>query len=207
MDIKNIYCVGRNYSEHAKELGDKVPDEPMLFSKPTHALSQGKEQHLQFPGHAGAIHYEAELVILIKDYWKKDILLEDLIESFTVGIDFTMREKQEEMKQKRYPWLIAKGFPNSAAVGPFYPFKEDTWEDIEFSLYQNSTMKQNGTPKKMIFPLRELVDFTGEHLGLGPGDLLFTGTPEGVGPVADGDELKITLNGEEVSIINLKIRT
>lgn len=203
MELKNIYCVGRNYSEHAKELGDQVPEEPMLFCKPTHAFIQGEREKVTFSGNAGAIHYEAELVVSIKKTWEKGIPLNELIDKAAVGIDFTMREKQEEMKQKRYPWLISKGFPHSAALGPFFPFEEEKWEDIVFTLHQNDRKKQEGTPKQMIFPLRELVDFTGEHLGLGPGDLLFTGTPEGVGAVNDGDELQLACNGQKAGVFQV----
>ncbi|SDO10671.1 fumarylacetoacetate hydrolase family protein [Alkalicoccus daliensis] len=205
MDIKNIYCVGRNYSAHAKELGNQVPEEPMFFSKPSHSFVQGDNKKLSFPKDAGAIHYEVELVIVIKKEWEKGISLSDLIEKTALGIDFTLRDKQEEMKQKRYPWLISKGFPNSAAVGSYSPFSEKDWEDIRFSLYQNGVKKQEGSPSQMIFPLRELVDFTGEHFGLGPGDLIFTGTPEGVGPVKDGDELSLIFNKKEAGTFKIML--
>lgn len=205
MDVKNIYCVGRNYREHAKELGNKVGTEPMLFSKPTHAFVYGETAVLELPEDE-LIHYEAELVVTVKKEWEPGIPLGELLENVAVGIDFTLRDKQEALKEKRHPWLLAKGFPNSAAVGPFIPFQEDAWEDITFSLQQNGVEKQAGSPKEMIFSLRELVDFTGKHIGLGAGDLLFTGTPAGVGPAADGDELKLTMNQQHAGTFHLQIR-
>lgn len=205
MDIRNIYCVGRNYVKHAEELGNSVPDQPMLFSKPTHALAQGDRKTLHFPSDRGSIHYEAELVVRFKADWQEGASLNELIDGAAVGIDFTLREEQEKLKQKRHPWLLAKGFPYSAAVGPFYSFEEDEWKNTEFTFTQNGIVRQQGTPKNMIFSLKQITAFAGKHLGLGSGDILFTGTPEGVGPVADGDELKLTYNGREAGTFFVKI--
>ncbi|WP_147804492.1 fumarylacetoacetate hydrolase family protein [Alkalicoccus halolimnae] len=205
MDVKNIYCVGRNYQKHAAELGDKVPDEPMLFSKPTHALAHGAQRTLHFPGNRGSVHYEAELVVRFKAEWFEGADLNDLIDGVACGIDFTLREEQEKLKGLRYPWLTAKGFPQSAAVGPFYSFEPGKWEDTEFTLHQNGELKQQGSPKDMMFSLKELAAYAGRNLGLGRGDLLFTGTPEGVGPVSDGDELKLAYNGREAGTFTVHL--
>ncbi|MFC4737707.1 fumarylacetoacetate hydrolase family protein [Bacillus daqingensis] len=204
MDIRNIYCVGRNYADHAKELGNEVPDAPMLFMKPTHALAHGADKTLDLPEDAGEVHYETELVVLFKDTYSPDKSLQEMIGQTAVGIDFTLRDRQEKLKQKRHPWLAAKGFKYSAAVGPFFPFDEKQWQHTTFRLEKNHEVVQEGSPAQMIFSLRELVDFTGPLLGIGPGDLLYTGTPEGVGKVQKGDELVLFYNNQKAGTFRIQ---
>lgn len=206
MDVRNIYCVGRNYLKHAEELGNKAPESPMLFSKPTHAFAHGAKKTLHFPADRGAVHYEAELVIRFKSEWYEGASLDELIDGVAVGIDFTLREEQEKLKALRYPWLLSKGFRDSAAAGPFYSFQKGKWEDTSFELLKNGEVKQQGSPKNMIFHLEELTAFAGKHLGIGQGDLLFTGTPEGVGPAEDGDEFKLTYNGQEAGTFLISMK-
>jgi fumarylpyruvate hydrolase len=193
--IQNIYCVGRNYAAHAAELNNKVPTSPFLFSKPTHALVEAKGQEIALPGKQGPIHFETELVIRIGKQYEKGIKVDEIVDSKAIGIDFTLREVQSELKKKGYPWLLAKGFPNSAVVSKFIPFPgvEELMKK-NFSLSKNGEQVQSGNISNMIFDLQTIIDFSAEHFGLGEGDIIFTGTPEGVGEVMDGDQLSLLWN-------------
>lgn len=189
--VNNIYCVGRNYAAHAKELQNEVPTSPMLFSKPTHALVEAKGQEVSLPRNRGSIHFETEIIIRVGKAFEKGIKVEEIVESFTIGIDFTLRDVQSELKKKGHPWLLAKGFPNSALVSKFIPFPRiEEMNNIDFSLLKNEEKVQQGNIKNMIFDFQTIIDFTAMNFGLGEGDLIFTGTPEGVGPVNDNDHLK-----------------
>ncbi|MFJ5762478.1 fumarylacetoacetate hydrolase family protein [Neobacillus sp. NPDC093182] len=190
--VKNIYCVGRNYAAHAKELQNEVPYSPMLFSKPTHALIEAEGQEVKLPGNRGSIHFETEIVIRIGKPFEQGIKVEEIVDSMAIGIDFTLRDVQSELKKKGHPWLLAKGFPNSALVSKFIPFPGiEEMKKIDFSLLKNGEMVQLGNIKNMIFDLQTIIDFTALNFGLGEGDLIFTGTPEGVGPVNDNDHLTL----------------
>lgn len=198
MNVKNIYCIGRNYQKHAAELGNDVPEKPMIFSKPSHALVNSEQQVIQLPKNRGAVHYEAELVFQINKTYKKWMKPDDCIESMALGIDFTLRDEQEVLKKKGHPWLVAKGFTNSALVTPFFPFEGlDDLMKSSFQLELNGHTVQIGDPKKMIFSLPTILDYISENLGIGQGDIIYTGTPEGVGETNSGDEFRLFFNGEE----------
>lgn len=197
-DIRNIYCVGRNYRMHAAELGNDVPTSPMFFSKPTHALVQADGQAIAIPGNKGEVHYEAELVIRIGKPFQSGMKAEEAIESIALGIDFTLRDVQSELKKKGHPWLLAKGFPNSAVITKSVSFPGmDTCVNTPFALLKNGERVQSGTASEMIFDLQTILDFAADHYGLGAGDLIYTGTPAGVGAVKDGDKMQLVW-GEEV---------
>jgi fumarylpyruvate hydrolase len=190
--INNIYCVGRNYAAHAKELQNEVPSSPMLFSKPTHALVKGDGQEVLFPGDRGSIHFETEVVLKIGKPYEQGIKAEEIVDSMAIGIDFTLRDVQSELKKKGHPWLLAKGFPNSALVSNFIPFPGvEEMKKIDFSLVKNGETVQQGNIKNMIFDFQTIIDFTAQNFGLGEGDLIYTGTPEGVGQVNDKDQLTL----------------
>lgn len=190
--IRNIYCVGRNYAAHAAELNNKVPTSPFLFSKPTHALVEAAGQEIALPGKRGPVHFEAELVIRIGRPYEKGIKVDEIVDGMAIGIDFTLREVQTELKKKGYPWLLAKGFPNSAVVSRFIPFPGvEELLKRNFSLIKNGEQVQFGNISNMIFDLQTIIDFSAVHFGLGEGDIIFTGTPEGVGEVMDGDQLSL----------------
>ncbi|MEH7332584.1 fumarylacetoacetate hydrolase family protein [Neobacillus drentensis] len=190
--IRNIYCVGRNYVAHAKELNNEVPTSPFLFSKPTHAFVEAIGQEIYLPGNRGSIHFETELVIYIGRKHEKGIKADEVIDLMGIGIDFTLREVQSELKKKGYPWLLAKGFPHSAVMSKFIEFPGiNELKDKDFTLIKNGEMVQEGNIKNMIFDMQTIVDFTSEHFGLDEGDIIFTGTPEGVGQVFDGDHLSL----------------
>jgi fumarylpyruvate hydrolase len=190
--INNIYCVGRNYAAHAKELQNEVPASPMLFSKPTHALVTGDGQEVLFPGDRGSIHFETEVVLKIGKPYEQGIKAEEIVDSMAIGIDFTLRDVQSELKKKGHPWLLAKGFPNSALVSNFIPFPGvEEMKKIDFSLVKNGETVQQWNIGNMIFDFQTIIDFTAQNFGLGEGDLIYTGTPEGVGQVNDKDQLTL----------------
>ncbi|WP_428911625.1 fumarylacetoacetate hydrolase family protein [Niallia sp. Krafla_26] len=204
--IKNIYCVGRNYVSHAKELNNAVPTSPFLFSKPTHALVEANGQEVVLPGDQGPVHFETELVLHIGKDYKEGMNVDELVDKMALGIDFTLRDVQSELKEKRYPWLLAKGFPNSALLTKFIEFPgEAACKRKNFSLFKNGEQVQNGNITNLLFDLQTIIDFSAKHFGLGEGDIIFTGTPEGVGPVQDGDSLTLHWGSETLgqSIIRL----
>ncbi|MBA2943866.1 fumarylacetoacetate hydrolase family protein [Paenibacillus sp. CGMCC 1.16610] len=197
-DIRNIYCVGRNYRAHAAELGNDVPDQPMIFTKPTHALADMSGGELKLPGDQGEIHFEAELVLHIAKPYHEGIQVDEIVDKYALGIDFTLRDVQSVIKKKGQPWLPAKGFLKSAPLTEFRPFPgASKLTEENFQLRQNGQVVQNGNISNMIFDLQTIIDYIAKHYGLGVGDIIYTGTPEGVGPVNNGDLLELTW-GEEV---------
>lgn len=190
--IRNIFCVGRNYKLHAEELGNQVPTSPMIFDKPTHALVVAHGQEIQLPANQGDIHYEAEFVIHIGKAYHPGITVDEIVDQFGLGIDFTLRDVQKKLKDKGHPWLLAKGFRNSAIITELDAFPgEKACQNISFSLRKNGEQVQLGYLSDMIFNLQTIIDFCGEHFGLGQGDVIYTGTPAGVGKVQNGDHLEL----------------
>ena len=187
-----IFCTGRNYHNHIKELGNAVPEEPLIFMKPpTALLRNGKPFYI--PSFSNEIHYEAELVVKIAKTGK--YINKDNVRSFydelTIGIDFTARDLQRKLKSKGYPWEIAKGFDFSAAIGNWIPFTGEMKEkNINFSLKKNNETVQSGNSTDMIFNIDTLILYISKFFKLQKGDLLFTGTPAGVGKVSAGDVLE-----------------
>lgn len=205
--IKNIYCVGRNYRAHAKELNNPVPTSPFLFSKPTHAVVEANGQVVSLPGDRGSVHYETELVLRIGKPYEKGMKVDEIVDGLAIGLDLTLRDVQDVLKEKRYPWLLAKGFLNSAILTKFIDFPGvEACKQTNFSLLINGSQVQEGNIQSLIFDFQTLIDFTAEHFGLGEGDIIFTGTPEGVGPLANGDELTLLWDEEVLgkSKVNLK---
>ncbi|GAE35620.1 fumarylacetoacetate hydrolase family protein [Halalkalibacter akibai JCM 9157] len=184
----NIYCIGRNYVNHAKELGNEVPKEPLLFSKPSHALVETKGQNIALPQQLGDIHHEIEIVLRINKDVKSGDRLEDVVSQMALGLDLTLRDVQSKLKTKGHPWLRAKGFKNSAIITPFWNIsKKEDLSEFDFSLFKNGQVVQKGNSQAMIFDFQRIIDECEQFFGLGEGDLLFTGTPEGVGPIVSGD--------------------
>jgi fumarylpyruvate hydrolase len=197
-NIRNIFCVGRNYKLHAEELGNEAPTSPFLFSKPTHALVLADGGSIELPGNRGDLHYEAELVFHIAKPYKEGMQVEDVIDRMALGIDFTLRDVQSELKKKGHPWLLAKGFRNSAVITSFHPFPGlEACKQTDFSLLKNGVAVQRGNIGDVIFDVLTIIRFATEHFGLSTGDLLYTGTPAGVGAVANGDRLSL-LWGDQV---------
>lgn len=199
-EIKNIYCVGRNYVAHAHELGNEVPSTPLLFMKPSHAATFAKlAPVISLPADSGAIHYEVELVVQLKTDYSPDRPLCEMIDHVALGIDFTLRDLQDQLKEKGLPWLPAKGFKDSAVLSNTIPFSSEAdFNNLTFSLSINEKVVQQGTPQLMIFPLRTLLDYCWTHYGLKAGDLVFTGTPAGVGPTSFGDHFEFFIGSESL---------
>lgn len=197
-EIRNIFCVGRNYHDHAVELGNDVPTKPMIFGKSTHALVMA-EGKLNLPPQRQNIHHELEIVLYIEDTYTPGKKVQDLVSTLALGLDLTDRDAQNDLKKAGHPWEYAKGFPGSAVLTDFYQI--ENWEDlqnIEFALKINGQSVQSGSPQQMIFPFQELIDFVGTNFGLSRGDILFTGTPAGVGALLQGQHLEFFLAGQTI---------
>ncbi|GAF12233.1 fumarylacetoacetate hydrolase family protein [Bacillus sp. JCM 19046] len=190
--IRDIYCVGRNYAKHAEELGNDIPDEPLLFSKPLSSLAFADGNELTFPGSKGEVHYELELVLKIGKDVEEGDLLDDIVTEMALGIDLTLRDIQAQLKKKGHPWLRAKGFRNATILSEFFPFPgENELKQIPFSLVKQGETVQKGYSEQMIFSCSKLLEECHREFGLKKGDLLFTGTPEGVGPIQNKEEFQM----------------
>jgi len=202
-----IICIGRNYAEHAKELGNAVPDKPLIFLKPDSALIP-KGHPFFYPEFTKDLHYEVELVIKINKVGKKieEKFAHKYYNEIGIGIDFTARDIQDQCKAKGKPWEIAKAWDHSAPVGrTFLPLEEfDSVQDINFSLRKNGEIVQDGNSSDMIFSVNRLIEEVSKIFTLKIGDLIFTGTPKGVGPVQIGDELEAFIG--EKSMLKLAVR-
>ena len=186
-----IFCVGRNYSEHAKELGNAVPENPVIFSKPDTALLKNGEA-FYLPDFTNDVHHEIELVIRISKMGKKiqEKFAGSYFNEIGIGIDFTARDLQTRLKEKGLPWELAKGFDGSAPLGEFMPVEGVDPGNINFSLLKNGQLVQQGNTSQMIFPFEKIVSFVSQYFTLKVGDLIYTGTPAGVGKVSIGDKLE-----------------
>lgn len=205
--IHNIFCVGRNYRLHAAELGNDVPTSPMLFDKPTHSLVETNGQEIDLPGNRGEIHYEAELVIHIARGYEPGLTLDQMVDKIALGVDLTLRDVQSVLKKNGHPWLLAKGFKNSAILTPFHPFPgQQLLEKTHFSMLKNEEKVQIGNVQDMIFDLMTIIQFTTEHFGLDAGDIIYTGTPAGVGPVLDGDHFALFFGEEKWGEFTARLR-
>ena len=189
--LKNIYCVARNYALHAKELNNEIPDEPVIFLKSTTSVRSLTQGDIAFADEQ--FHYEAEVVCLIgKDTSMGDNLSIDVIDSFALGIDLTRRKKQTELKKKGHPWTLSKSFYGSALIGEFKNrelFQNP--KNISFKFTLNDVLKQNGNTKNMIFSLEKILNYLNSFTPLLQGDIIFTGTPEGVGHIQKGDSFEL----------------
>jgi 2-keto-4-pentenoate hydratase/2-oxohepta-3-ene-1,7-dioic acid hydratase in catechol pathway len=201
-----IFCIGRNYAEHAKELGNAVPDEPIIFMKPKSALVQGNTP-FYYPEFTNELNYEAELVVRISKNGKyiQEKHAPNYYNAITVGIDFTARDIQQALKEKGHPWEKAKAFDNSAAVGKFVDLTPAiNKKNINFSFAKNKEIVQSGNSKSMIFSIDQIVSHISNFFSLNIGDLIFTGTPAGVGECIVGDELEGYLEKELVLTLEIK---
>lgn len=200
--VRNIYCIGRNYASHAKELGNKVPKIPLVFLKPLGTICYDGAT-IELPKQSSDVHFEAEIVLAIDKSGKNisPARVKEHISGVGVGIDFTARDIQSISKKQGQPWTIAKGFDNFAPISSFTQLKEgQDLSDIDIKLFQNGFVKQHGNSSEMIFPIPNLITFLSQLFTLHPGDLIFTGTPEGVGKVSTGDKLEVLLNNGEQSL-------
>lgn len=195
-----IICIGRNYTEHAKELNNDVPDEPVIFMKPKNALvPSGKPMY--YPDFTDDLHYECEVVVKINKNGKyiQERFAPKYYNEITVGIDFTARDLQSKQKAKGLPWEIAKAFDSSAAIGEFLPITPDiNMNNLSFQLKLNDNIVQDGNTKDMLFNVNKIVEYASRYFTLNIGDLIFTGTPAGVGAVNVYDRLEGYLQGKKL---------
>lgn len=186
-----IICIGRNYSEHAKELQNEVPKEPVFFMKPDSALLKNNQDFF-YPGFCGNLHYEVEVVIRINRLGKyiEERFANRYYDEVALGIDFTARDLQNKMKEKGLPWEIAKAFDQSAVLSNFIALNRflDV-QHIPFSLQKNGETVQEGNTSDMIFTVDQIIAYVSKFLTLKIGDLIYTGTPAGVGRIDIGDRL------------------
>ena len=185
----SIFCIGRNYVAHAQELGNEVPTSPVIFMKPSASLlADGK--NFDIPSFTKDLHYEGELVLRVSKQGKnlKAVNVIDYCDAITVGIDFTARDLQAKLKEKGLPWEKAKAFDDSAVLGKWVPLTSTILDQpIRFSLHKNATVVQDGDSSLMIFSLATILESITEYFTIYPGDLIYTGTPVGVGPTLKGD--------------------
>ncbi len=201
-----IVCIGRNYAAHARELKNEVPGQPVIFLKPDTAVPQ-RRMPFFLPAHSRNVHYEVELVIRIERNGKNiaERFARKYYKDITVGIDFTARDLQDESKKKGLPWEPAKAFDGSAPVGTFIPIDTlDTVGGIDFRLLLNGAEVQHGNSRNMLFSFDRIIAYVSSFITLKEGDLVFTGTPEGVGPVADGDKLEAFIGNKKLLTVNVR---
>ncbi len=195
----NIYCIGRNYANHAKELGNEVPEQPLVFLKTSSSLRNFTP--IEMPFSDETFHYEGELVLKIaRDHLLNEKMKDDSIEALAFGIDLTRRSEQSKLKDKGHPWTTSKSFLGSAIIGNFYPWNSfRSLSFLEYKFFLNSSLKQHGNTKDMLFDFETIINYINSFSPLKKGDLIFTGTPEGVGEIRKGDQFSF-----EIDALSLK---
>jgi 2-keto-4-pentenoate hydratase/2-oxohepta-3-ene-1,7-dioic acid hydratase in catechol pathway len=197
--MDKIICVGKNYAEHARELGDAVPERPVLFIKPPSALlalQVSAETCARFPRDAGALHHECEVVFRLKRQGAAFVPGD-----FTLGLDMTLRDRQASLKKQGHPWETAKVFEHSAIVGPWIPAaRYEEFREQPFRFELNGVLKQKGLIAQMTYGPQACIDYMAEFFPLHEGDLIFTGTPAGVGPVEAGQHGRLIWGEQSVGV-------
>lgn len=200
-----IICIGRNYALHAKELGNDIPEEPVIFLKPDTAILK---DNLPFyiPSNLGSIHHELEIIVKINKPGKKIAknFASKYYSEVSIGIDFTAREKQNWLKSKGLPWELAKSFDNSAIIGKWISKENLDIKNLNIELIKSGKSVQKGNSNQMLNDIDDIISFVSQYFTLKTGDIIFTGTPEGVGEVQIGDQLKGYLNGQELFNFEVK---
>ncbi len=195
-----IICVGRNYAAHAQELNNPVPSKPVIFLKPETALLKNNRD-FYFPLFSKDIHHEIELIVRIckEGKYVEEKFAENYYDQIGLGVDFTARDIQQQSKEKGLPWELAKAFDSSAPISEL--FDKDNFPDLKkvhFTLEKNGQKVQSGHTANMIFSIEQLIAFVSQYITLRKGDILFTGTPAGVGPIHIGDHLTGFLEGKKI---------
>jgi len=200
-----IICIGRNYTEHIKELANEKPTEPIVFLKPDSAILP-KKMPFFIPAFSNEIHYEVEILVKINRVGKhiQTKFAHKYYDEIGLGIDFTDRELQSKLKVKGLPWEKAKAFDGSAVIGEFYPKEKFNLDNLSFQLYKNDVLVQDGNTSKMMWKIDELIAYVSQFFTLKKGDIIFTGTPVGVGATHENDVLVGKIEDEEA--FNIKIK-
>ena len=201
-----IICIGRNYTDHIKELSNERPEEPVVFIKPDSAVLP-KEQDFYIPEFSNEVHYEVEVLVKIKKVGKHidKKFAHTYYDEVGLGIDFTARDLQSKLKEKGLPWEKAKGFDGAAVIGKWMSksnFKN--LDDLNFSLIKNNVAVQNGNTSLMLWKIDELISYVSTYFMLKKGDVIFTGTPAGVGKIQANDYLSGILEGQELFSLKIK---
>lgn len=202
LSVNSIFCIGRNYAEHAKELQNEVPEKPLVFLKPVSSIIHDGES-IVLPSQSREVHHEVELVAAIGKDGKnipEDKALE-YVAGYGIGIDVTARDLQQEAKKRSHPWTVSKGFDTFAPISTFVPATtiRDP-QDLELKIEVNNRVRQQGSTADMIFPVANLIAYLSTIFTLMPGDLIFTGTPEGVSAINRGDKIIASLNSEQITL-------
>jgi 2-keto-4-pentenoate hydratase/2-oxohepta-3-ene-1,7-dioic acid hydratase in catechol pathway len=194
-----IICIGRNYADHARELKNDIPAEPVIFMKPDSALITGNRP-FYLPEFSTDMHYETELVVRIHKLGRhiEERFAHKYYADITVGIDFTARDVQQRLKSQGLPWELAKAFDGSAVLGEWVPLGDRNIQDLHFHLEKNGKTVQEGHTADMLFHVNQIISFVSKYFTLKIGDLIYTGTPVGVGKVEIGDQLHGFLEGQEL---------
>jgi 2-keto-4-pentenoate hydratase/2-oxohepta-3-ene-1,7-dioic acid hydratase in catechol pathway len=200
-----IICIGRNYAKHIEELANERPESPVIFLKPDSAILPRKNPFF-IPPFSKDVHYEVEILLKITKVGKYiDVkFAHKYFDEVGLGIDFTARDVQAQCKQKGLPWEKAKAFDGSAVVGAFYPKEKFDLANLKFQLYKNDTIVQDGNTNAMLWKMDELISYVSQYFTLKKGDIIFTGTPAGVGKVNENDILKGVIEGKEAFRIRVK---
>ncbi len=205
--VHTIFCIGRNYAAHAAELNNPVPSAPIIFIKPASAIVHDGGE-IVLPPQSRDVHFETEVVVAIGKRGR-DIQPDDaarFIYGYGIGIDVTARDIQQRAKEKGQPWTVAKGFDTFAPVSTFVPSREVADpQNLTLRLYINDKLRQQGNTREMIFPIPRLISYLSTIFTLSPGDLIFTGTPEGVGKLSPGDQLTALL-GDRRAVLHIRVR-
>lgn len=207
ISANSIFCIGRNYIEHAKELDNPVPKSPVVFTKPASSLIFDNDSII-IPEQTRDVHHEVEMVVAIGKSGKQipQESAHNFIAGYAIGIDVTARDIQSRLKEKSHPWDIAKGIDTFAPLGNFVPADQiSDSEPFYLSLTRNGETVQSGTTRDMIFNTAYLIHHLSNYFTLNPGDLIFTGTPEGVGPITSGDTLHAQLN-QNLSTLTVSVK-
>jgi len=200
-----IICIGRNYAKHIKELANEKPDNPVVFLKPDSAILPRKNPFF-IPSFSDDVHYEVEVLVKINKVGKhiESKFAHKYYDEIGLGIDFTARDVQQQCKEKGLPWEKAKAFDGSAVVGEFYPKEEFDLENLKFQLLKNNEVVQDGNTNEMLWKIDELISYVSQYFTLKKGDVIFTGTPAGVGKVAINDVLTGTIEDKQAFQIRVK---
>lgn len=201
-----LICIGRNYTEHIRELANEKPESPVIFIKPDSAILP-KEQDFYIPDFSNDVHYEVEVLVKIKKVGKHihEKFAHTYYDEIGLGIDFTARDLQAQLKEKGLPWEKAKGFDGAAVIGEWLPkakFKD--LDELSFSLFKNGEEVQKGNTALMLWKIDELISYASKFFMLKKGDVIFTGTPAGVGRIQANDYLSGVLEGQELFSVKIK---
>ncbi len=200
-----IICIGRNYAKHIEELANERPENPVVFLKPDSAILPRKNPFF-IPTFSNDVHYEVEVLVKINKVGKhiETKFAHKYYDEVGLGIDLTARDVQQQCKEKGLPWEKAKAFDGSAVIGEFYPKEEFDLENLKFQLLKNDQVVQDGNTNEMLWKTDELISYVSQYFTLKKGDIIFTGTPAGVGRVDVDDVLTGTINGKQAFQIKVK---